>query len=74
MRRVLVSFTRGLFIVVIAVSLSVPVSYAAPRERDGGSVGQKIVRTIKRVVAIVFGGGDGLTEPKPDVPPTTTTT
>jgi hypothetical protein len=69
MRRVLVSFTRGLFIVVVAVSLSVPVSYAAPREKDGGSVGQKIVRTIRRVIGIVM--GDDLTEPKPA---TTTTT
>ena len=69
MRRVLVSFTRGLFIVVVAVSLSVPVSYAAPREKDGGSVGQKIVRTIKRVVYIIL--GDEMTEPKPA---TTTTT
>ena len=69
MRRVLVSFTRGLFVVVVAVSLSVPVSYAAPREKDGGTVREKIVRTIRRVVGIVM--GDGLTEPKPV---TTTTT
>ena len=72
MRRVLGSFARGLFVVVVAVSLSVPVSYATPREKDGGSVGQKIVRTIRRAIGIVL--GDGLTEPKPDVPPTTTTT
>jgi hypothetical protein len=69
MQRVLVSFTRGLFIVVVAVSLSVPVSYAAPREKDGVTVREKIVRTIKRVVCIVL--GDAMTEPKPA---TTTTT
>jgi len=72
MRRVLSSFARGVLIVAVAVSLSVPVSYAAPRERDGETVREKVVRTIKRVVCIIF--GDGLTEPKPDVPPTTTTT
>jgi hypothetical protein len=69
MRRVVVSFTRGLFIVFVAVSLSVPVSYAAPREKDGGTVREKIVRTIRRVVCIIL--GDEMTEPKPA---TTTTT
>jgi hypothetical protein len=69
MRRVLSSFARGVLIVAVAVSLSVPVSYAAPRERDGETVREKVVRTIKRVVCIIL--GDEMTEPKPA---TTTTT
>jgi hypothetical protein len=69
MRRLLVSFTRGLFIVVVAVTLSVPAVYAAPREKGGDSVGDRMVRVIRRVISIVC--GDDLSEPKPA--PTTTT-
>ena len=69
MRRSLVSFTRGLFIVAVAVSLSVPAVYAAPREKGGDDIGSRIVRTIRRVISVIC--GDELTEPKPA--PTTTT-
>jgi len=66
MRRVVVSFARGFFIVAVAVSLSAPATYAAPRERDGDSIGSMIVRTVRRAISVIC--GDSLSDPKPTPP------
>ena len=66
MRRVVVSFARGLFIVAVAVSLSAPVTYAAPREREGDSISSRIVRTIRHAISLIC--GDSLSDPKPNPP------
>lgn len=67
MRRSLVSFTRGLFIVVVAVSLSAPATYAAPRERDGDGIVSRVVSTIRHAISVIC--GDGISEPKPNPTP-----
>jgi hypothetical protein len=71
MRQVFGSFARGVLVVVVAVSLSVPAVYAAPREKGGDTIVERVVRTVRRAISIVF--GDEMTEPKP-APPSTTTT
>ena len=71
MNRVRVSFTRSLFAILVVVTLTVPATYAAPRDRDSSPVQSRIVRVIKRVIAIVM--GDDMSEPKPTPPSTTTT-
>ena len=71
MNRVRVSFTRSLFAIAIVATLTVPSTYAAAREKNVLPIRDRIVRTIKRVIAIIC--GDDMSEPKP-IPPATTTT
>ena len=66
MRRVLDSFTRGVCVAIVVVTLVVPAAYAAPRDRDGGGVVGRVVRVIKHLISVV--SGDELTEPKPTPP------
>ena len=66
MRRVLDSVTRGVCVAIVVVTLNVPTTYAAPRDRDGGGVRERIVRVIRHLISIV--SGDELTEPKPTPP------
>jgi hypothetical protein len=69
MRRVLNSVTRGVCVVAVVVTLNVTAAYAAPRDRDGDGVRERIVRVIRHLISIV--SGDGISDPKPTDPPPT---
>ena len=69
MRRVLDSFTRGVSIIAVVVTLSAPAAYAAPRDRGSDGVRERIVRVIRHLISVVT--GDQITDPKPTDPPPT---
>ena len=68
MKRLIVSVTRGVSIAAVLVTLSGPAIYGAVRDKENPSIGDRIVRVIRRVMGVVM--GDGLVEPKPTNPPT----
>ena len=68
MRGLVGSITRVVSVGIVVVTLNSPAAYAAPRERDGGAIGSRIVRVIRHVISVVM--GDLISDPKPTPPPT----
>jgi hypothetical protein len=60
------SVTRVVSVVILAVTLSAPAAYAAPRERDIEVVLKKVTRVVRHLISVVC--GDQITDPKPNPP------